>query len=1162
MNDAVSAATQRATPEQRSATSPSSSAWVAASAGSGKTKVLTDRVLRLLLNGTPPQQILCLTFTKAAAAEMANRVAETLETWTSQPEKKLHENLQALIGAGTSEETRRLARQLFARVLDAPGGMKILTIHAFCQSVLKRFPLEAGLAPHFEVLDERSAAELFIDAREEVLNRARGDGDPELSKALQQVTRHVNESDFVALIQELARKRGRLRELIGLPELLAQTVRRLHRRLGAGEAESVESLQAAACRDTAFDAASLRRAAGALAQGSDTDAERSQIMLAWLANDEQARIADIEQYSFAYLKQSDRMLRSRMATGRVIESFPSIVDILTAEGRRLLALFARCNAITLAQGTAGLLRMAGAMIAAYESRKAARAMLDYDDLIMRVRDLLREQGVAPWVLYKLDGGLDHILIDEAQDTSPEQWDVVAALAEEFFAGEGAGEARRTIFAVGDEKQSIFSFQGADPAAFARMREHFARRIHNARQTLQVVPLNISFRSTQPVLDAVNAVFSAPAVQEGVIVGGPWPVHETSRAGQAGLVEVWPWVTPVETAEAEPWQLPLEPRPDDSPRQRLALYVAAFIADMVSRAPILESRGRAVTPGDFLVLVRRRNAFVDELIRALKARNVPVAGIDRLVLTEHIAVMDLIALGQFLLLPSDDLTLATVLKSPFIGLGEEALFDLAHDRGKQSLWSVLSARAAERSDFAAAHRYLAELLAKVDFARPFDLYADLLSRGGGRRALQGRLGFEALDPIDEFMNLALAYEREHVPSLQGFLHWLAGGAVEVKRELDEGSRDQVRIMTVHGAKGLQAPIVILPDTTQLPQSREKLLWLREGADAGADDLLLWSPRTALDEAVASAARAAERRQDMAEYRRLLYVAMTRAEDRLYVGGWPVRKSVPDDSWYALIRSALQARAAAVRFDAAALIGGEGWQGEALRLTAPQTAEPKPREARAALAIDVSEPPPAWFITPAPAERPGSRPLAPSRPEGEEPPVRTPLGADDGFRYKRGRIIHRLLELLPAAPSARREKACRQFLSRTVHGLTAEAQDEIAREVFRVLEHPEFAPLFGPDSEAEVPLVGEVAGRDGPFVLSGQIDRLVVTPERILVLDYKTNRPPPTREEDVPEIYLRQMAAYRAALTGAYPGRPVECALLWTDGPSLMRISEDRLDRHAP
>ncbi|HEX6092023.1 MAG TPA: UvrD-helicase domain-containing protein, partial [Dongiaceae bacterium] len=490
MSKAVSAATTRATTAQRSATNPASSAWVAASAGSGKTKVLTDRVLRLLLDGTAPQHILCLTFTKAAAAEMSVRIAEQLEKWTAQPEKELNKSLLELIGRGASDEMRRRARQLFARVLDAPGGMKIQTIHAFCQSVLKRFPLEAGIAPHFQVLDERSAAELFVDAREEVLGRAKGDGEAGLGAALRQVTRHVNETDFVALMQDLAKKRSRLLELTGSPEQLAETIRRLNRRLGVGDTETAESLITAACRDNSFDAALLRRAAEALSRAGKADSAKSDRMASWLAADETSRAQALAEYAKAYLTGTKELFATA-ATKAVVTAWPEIVTVLQDEGRRLQVLFARCNAITLARATAGLLQMAGAMIAVYEQRKSVRAMLDYEDLIMGMVNLLSREGVAPWVLYKLDGGLDHILIDEAQDTSPEQWQVVAAIAAEFFAGEGASQQRRTIFAVGDEKQSIFSFQGADPLEFAKMRLHFDQRIRAAKQNLQTVPLNIS-----------------------------------------------------------------------------------------------------------------------------------------------------------------------------------------------------------------------------------------------------------------------------------------------------------------------------------------------------------------------------------------------------------------------------------------------------------------------------------------------------------------------------------------------------------------------------------------------------------------------------------------------------------------------------------------------
>jgi ATP-dependent helicase/nuclease subunit A len=1155
MNKPLAPEIEIANAAQRRATHPDYSIWVGASAGSGKTKVLTDRVLRLLLGGTAPERILCLTFTKAAAAEMANRIAEELEKWTAAADGDLRKSLRALLGRGASDETARLARRLFARVLDAPGGLKIFTIHAFCQSVLKRFPLEAGLAPHFQVLDDRSGAELFQEARAQVLSGARDSATSPLARALAAITRHVREEEFMELIQELARQRARLKDLFDSAGGLAVVIDRLCRKLGVGRHETEEAAIAAACRDPAFDLIGLKLAALSLAGGGKTDAQRGAKIAAWLAASESERAAGFDAYKRAYLTKDDTIL-DRLATNAVAERDPAARQILQTEAERLIRLVERCKSIALARATEALLTLGDAMLAAYESLKSARALLDYEDLVLRTRDLLRQEGVAPWVLYKLDGGLDHILVDEAQDTSPLQWEVIRAIADEFFVGEGRSRETRTVFAVGDEKQSIFSFLGADPREFTAMRGYFDLRVNAARGNWETVPLDISFRSAEPILKVVNAVFDDPAAREGVTADKVWRPHRSARQGQAGLVELWPPVAAEKSPEPEPWAMPDSPRGEESPSRRLALQIARFVADSIGRDR-LESQDRLLRAGDFLVLVRRRTGFVDELIRALKRRNVAVAGIDRLKLAEHIAVMDLMALGRFLLLPDDDLTLATVLKSPFIGFDDDALFALAHGRGARSLWNALKAQTAARADFAAAERYLADLLARVDFTRPYELYAGLLGAGGGRRALLSRLGADAADPIDEFLNLALAYERENIPTLQGFLHWLGGGEVEIKRELDKGARDQLRIMTVHGAKGLQAPVVILPDTMQLPKKTQRLLWVADGDRA----LPLWSPRTGFDDAVAAAARDDHEQAQMAEYRRLLYVALTRAADRLYIAGWAGGKGAGAGNWHELVRTGLERLGAPFDFTAQA-DGASGWSGTGYRLAGSQEAPPETEAADEQPAPPAPAALPAWALAPPQPESPGARPLAPSRPPGEEPPVRTPLGAEDGQRFKRGLLIHRLLELLPAAPAARRREACRRFLARPVHGLAAAAQEEIAAEVFRVLEHPAFAPLFGPGSQAEVPVVGEVAGRDGPFVLSGQIDRLVLQPERILILDYKTNRPPPRVEDEVPALYLRQLAAYRAALTRAYPGRAVDCALLWTDGPFLMPISQASLDRHAP
>jgi ATP-dependent helicase/nuclease subunit A len=1159
MSSPVAAVIAQASAIQRRAADAQASIWVDASAGTGKTTVLTNRVLSLLLNGTPPARILCLTFTKAAAAEMANRIARQLQEWAAMPDSELHESLLALTNAPPSEDRRRTAHRLFARVLDTPGGMKIQTIHAFCQSLLKRFPLEAGIAPHFDVLDERSAAELLVEAREQVLGRARSGAQPALAEALAVVSGHVGEGEFDELMRALAAERARLAHLLARFGDVEALIRAVYARLEVGSGDTPERLRHAGCEDAKLDLLGLRLAATALSDSAaKTDRERGAGILRWLMAAAEVRAAKFDDYCKQFL--TDRgMLRQRLITAGAAVANPGVDDILLREAMRVVDLRDDCNAAIIANASHALLHLAAVMQKSYEDNKKSRSLLDYEDLVLTARELLQRAGVAPWVLFKLDGGLDHILIDEAQDTNPEQWDIVATLAEEFFAGEGARAEVRTVFAVGDPKQSIFSFQRADPASFARMRDHFKRRVDDARALWNEIPLTISFRSTAAVLDAVNAIFARPEAQDGLFTAGGWPRHEPARVGQAGLVELWPPALPFDVAEPVPWALPTERRASDSPRGRLAALIACRIDGMIRSGERLESRGRTVEAGDVLVLVRRRDAFVEELVRELKQRNVAVAGVDRMVLTEQLAVMDLVAIGQFLLLPEDDLTLATVLKGPFVGFSEDDLHALAHPRAG-GLWSELRERRDESPAFAHAHGVLSELLAQADYVPPYELYADLLGRRGGRRALLERLGPDAADPIDEFLNLTLAYERNHVPSLQGFLQWLGGGAVEIKRDLDQETGGQVRIMTVHGAKGLQAPIVFLPDTMQTPRHTARLLWIDD--DRAGGTLPLWSPRTGFDDTRTGGAREDRQRLEAREQNRLLYVALTRAEDRLYLCGWHGRQNPPPDCWYHRIADGIAQLGEPFAFDCRAELGAQGWAGTGRRLGTPQTSAPRSDDrVRAAMqAVPTALPP--WYRAPLRPEGPGTRPLTPSRPAGAEPTVRTPIGPDDRLRFRRGLVIHRLLELLPELPQARRAEACRRFLARPIHELDAAAQEEIARETLRVLADPVFAPLFGLGSQAEVRVAGELAGAHGTMVLSGQVDRLVITAAQVLVLDYKTNRPPPATESEVAEIYLRQMAAYRAVLGRIYADQSVTCALLWTDGPRLMPLSPWLLDRYLP
>ncbi|MEO3435055.1 double-strand break repair helicase AddA [Inquilinus sp. CAU 1745] len=1131
---------------QRRAADPEASVWVGASAGTGKTKVLTDRVLRLMLVGTAPEKILCLTFTKAAAAEMANRVNRTLAEWAVADEATLEAALAKLLAGRPERDLTLRARRLFAHVLDAPGGLKIQTIHAFCQSLLRRFPLEAGLPPHFKLMDERTAAERLESVRNELLQTPDG----AIAEALDRVTAQVGEDGFSGLMADLTRERGRLARLVETFGDLPGVFGAICGHLGVAPGTDESAVVVEACADAAFDGAGLKRATEVLATGLSTDVQRGETIGAWLA-DPAGRSESFERYLDAYLKK-DGDPRAKLITAKPAAAAPDVPEVLAAEQERLLRVADRRKAAMVAANTSALLTIGHAMVEEYRARKEREALLDFDDLILTTARLLHDPGVA-WVLFKLDGGIDHILIDEAQDTNPDQWQVVAALVEEFFAGAGVRDGDRTLFVVGDDKQSIFSFQRADPAEFARMRAHFQDRAAAASHPWRPIALNTSFRSTAAVLDVVDAVFAQEAARDGV---GTDPAeiiaHRPFRMGDGGLVELWPSIAPPETGDEQAWSPPTRQETLEDPAARLARHIAGTIRRWLDDGEVLESKGRPVMPGDIMVLVRTRNRFFAELVRTLKERRIPVAGLDRMVLTRQLAVMDLLALADFLLLPDDDLILATVLKGPLVGWDDEKLFDIAYER-EGTLWVALSARAAADDSVRPVRGWLAGLLAQADFVAPHELFAGLLVRpcpadaGSGRRAMLGRLGFDAEDPLEEFLSLTLAFEQQYPPSLQRFLHWVRAGESQVKRELDSAGHDQVRIMTVHGSKGLQAPIVFLPDTTSVPDKSPAILWPDDGMEAP-----LWAGRRENEDSLTSAARTrANRRRDQ-EYRRLLYVALTRAEDRLYICGHHGSRGVADGSWHALCAAGIAA------MEGVEAVEIEGLAGPALRHVVPQTRPP----AEGSAMIERARPeasPPDWLRRPPPVEPEPTAPLTPSRPDDSDPAARSPLAAaDDGVRFRRGRLVHALLQVLPDLDPEGWDAAAARYLGRQASDLPEAARQAIAAEILAILRDPAFGALFGPGSRAEIPVVGTVGSR----TISGQIDRLVVTPTEIMIVDYKTNRPPPQAEEVVPVAYLRQMAIYRSALQLIYPGRTVECALLWTDGPRLMRLTPGRLDPHAP
>lgn len=1153
-----------ATDAQRRAITPDHSAWVEANAGTGKTKVLTDRVTRLLLDGVKPERILCLTFTKAAAAEMRNRLAHQLGRWALTDDAKLDDGIAKLIDRPPTATERVVARRLFARVLDAPGGINILTIHAFCQALLKRFPLEAGVAPGFEILDEAEAQTILRRVQDEQMEAlARPEAPPALAAALASVANKVSIAEYAELMTRLLSERAWLLARIGDEAGLQRVRARLAQEMGCGVDDTADSLTNAACLDAAFDVSALGEAARALVRGGKQDKVRSATIAEWLAATD--RPAMLRAYSDAFFTAKGEIL-ARLATKAAIAEMPGIEDVLRREAQRLAQVLDRINGAALVERTLALLRLGLDITDRYTRAKRRRAVLDYDDLIVATRRLLESAESAAWVLFKLDGGIDHVLVDEAQDTNPDQWEVIRRLTEEFFVGDGAVGRSRTIFAVGDTKQSIFGFQRADPRKLKEMREWFDQRSRVADRIFVPVGLNVSFRSTPAVLDAVDWVFGEIEAARGVAEPGQVS-HVPSRKNEPGRVELWPLVAASED-KADTTDIAGTGAAHDLPHERLARFIAVHAKGLIGKERRARD-GEKLHAGHFMVLVRRRNEFVNALVRALKREGVEVAGVDRLNLGQELAIQDLLAMARFVLLPQDDLNLAALLKSPLIGLQEDQLFTLAWKRTGH-LWRALRERRAE-APFAVAYATLSDWLRRADYGTPFDFFARVLGPEGGRRRLLERLGREASDPIDELLARALQYQGIEGGSLQGFLRWFETGGGEIKRDLDQNRRRELRILTVHASKGLQAPIVYLPDTTRVPQSSDRLLAGAEG------EARLWLPRTDDANEAARTWRTEARDRALEEQNRLLYVAMTRAEDRLYVGGWFGSKKPDRGCWYERIEAGLRAsteaeipadaplrvRAVAKEFDFVPALPIGGWSGDGYELVNEghiiEAEQPE-------LPIADEAPLPDWWGQTAPEEPDPPAPLAPSQPlpdeAAAEPRAYSPLLADDPRRWQRGILLHDLLRHLPGLPSSERAAAAHRFLAQPAHGLAPDDVEQWADEALAVTEAPAHAALFAEGSRAEVPLIGTVKTPRGTFTVSGQLDRLAVSKTEVLIVDYKTNRPPPESADGVALAYRRQLALYRALLQQIYPGRTVRAFLLWTAAPRLMEIAAETLDKSMP
>ena len=1105
-------------PEQLAASQPTIHPWVAASAGTGKTAVLSARVLRLLLSGARPESILCLTFTRAGAAEMQERVNRTLARWVRANAGVLGAELRAM-GERADPETIAAARRLFVRVLDAGGGgLQVQTIHGFCQSLLASFPLESGLAPGFELMDEAATLTLANATLTELLLA----DDGALAERVGALSVRLGEQ---AALNFLIRCAGAEHTLGRLPPGLEDWLRH-----EAGLVKPVAELMRGGLTDE-FPDPELRALAEAMVAGTVKQAETGAALLDWLAGGADARVAGLGSLAELLLTAAGKP----RGIGAVVKREPAAEDWQAAV----------CDALSRVRGwealagyiaeLASALEAGRTFAAAFADAKRAQGLVDYDDLIRRAGALLAEGEMAHWVGFKLNERIDHLLVDEAQDTNAEQWAVIRALATEFFEGRQEDEdVARTLFVVGDFKQAIFGFQGTDPAAFAAARAEFEALAGQVKAPFEDVALTRSFRSTPAVLtvvDAVMAALGAEALEPEAAIAG----HISATGGPGEVVLARPVVVPEEGEEAgeEGWL-------DDADRL-LAQAIARQVRAWLDAGETVGNPPRPMTAGDVMVLVRARGPYVPLLVARLHEEGVPVAGVDRLFLSAPLAVQDLLAVVRWVLQPDDDLALGCILVSPLMGWSQDDLLATTDRPKRMPLWQHL--RESRLADELAP---LADLLNVADFLPPFEFLERILSGPiNGRAKLLGRLGLEARDPIEELLNAATLFQDGEVGGLQRFLHAVDTTTAEIKRE-QAGTADAVRVLTVHGAKGLEAPVVILADATKDPNAGRhgRFDWrLRERLTLPA-----LPPKGAEASGTVAEAVADNAAREAAEHRRLLYVALTRARERLLVvGKAPSRGELSPDSWHAAVAAGLDTLDAP---EQAHPIWGS------VRRFTDDSAWTKRGSAALKATPSEEEPLPGWLRASAPEEARPPRPLAPSRLGADDAAAR-PLGPARADAIERGIRLHALFERLPTLPSEERREAGMRWLS-SRRGLSGEAAGALVDEAMAVMANPDWRRLWGADALAEAPLSAVV----GSEVVTGTVDRLVVADDGVDVVDFKTGLVVPASADEVPAAYLRQLSAYRAALRVLFPDRPVRCALLYTAEPRWIALPDALLDGHAP
>lgn len=1131
--------------EQKKALHPYTSLWTQASAGTGKTKTLTDRVLSLLLHGYLPQHILCITFTKAAATEMLERIRKRLSAWVCCDETTLDKEVSYLLDRSPSQEELSKARELFTFVIDQDDGPHIETIHAFCQSLLKQFPLEAHLTPDFKIIDDQEKESLIEETQKRILTH-NDERSSKISSSLGVMNEYIHELSFSDLIKTILHQR----------ESISQALKE-------DKFEQLFPSKEEVKNNLLKDIDNLKSTADILLEGSKTEQKRGQELLEIIKLSKEEREKRYWDYVSLFLtgkqETSDRQIRKQLATKKFEDQYPGHYQKLFEEAQRVLDNLEHYKETITKATSQSFLEIARFVLELYQELKQNQNCLDYDDLILMTRDLLKDTEKSPWILLKLDYQIEHLLIDEAQDTSPLQWEIILSLVEDFFQT-SQKEYPKTLFVVGDEKQSIYSFQGANINHYQKVKKELKTRVLQNKQLWQEVSLTKSYRSTKDVLALVDQTFSKSTAKDGVVIheddltttsidpniSSSQPVleHGVTRK-EDGYIEIWPLMEPEPHDPPVAWKPAVENRLAFSPRQRLALCIAQRIQYYLKHPPFLKSKNRALQPSDIMILVRRRSGFVDELNAYLKSMHIPSSGIDRLTINDHIAVQDMIAFMRFFLLPQDDLSLACFLKSPIGGWNDDDLFDLCHDREHLSLWQKIQNMRNTKPLYQTTYDFINRFQQYFYDEGLYSFFQRLYNEKiighttiTGKQAFLSRLGQECEDVLTEFSNIVLNYESQHGPSKQLFLSWFDQSEIEVKRDLQSQNQDVVRIMTIHASKGLQAPIVFLPDTVQTPNKTDQLL-LSEKND---EHDVFWIPKKCFFTQAAQKIADEKKEKQRHEYNRLLYVAMTRAEDMLFIGGWKSQREESDHSWYHSVKHSISeyqdTYKAEFSFDPS--LGSILCIGKAPDVSTKEQ-KTKNIQKRAHLVPD-------W-----------TKPAILSSPNNKQRNKKTSLTDQTSLHW--GTVIHKLLLALPHIEQKKQQTFIHSYLKKNDKVIPFEKANRLSQNLNSIFSNPRYGRFFEATSKGELPLIGQLIMDGKEVTISGQIDRYYEDENTIAIIDYKSDQKVPTSQFDIPEQYQKQLLKYKMLLANKSPHKKIECFILWIMEPSLMLVDPDALYREA-